>query len=208
MKNKDSRKGRGKFHCGFVICCLRTYITSIGRVELLYLVWICFTVPRGLVAEKKDEQLFFVQSEAVDTEGSVRISRAQRRKRPLRSHANLRRDPLISDSHSLTASAAGRTGNVTQGVSEELSEKERKGRKLWSQLNRVTDSSEDEQEYDVSSRFAVKRRKEERELAKAICKRLDKSRLKGVTRDLWADGGDGMDRDSNMPTFWCSCVSR
>lgn len=152
----------------------------------------CYTVPRGLVAEKKDEQLFFVQSEAADTEGSVRISRSQRRKRPLRSHANLRRDPLISGFTSLAASTGGQTGNVTWGVGEELSEKERKGRKLWFRLNGVTDSSEDEQEYDVSSRFAVKRQREEKELAKAVCKRLNKTRLKPVARDLWADGGDGM----------------
>ena len=154
--------------------------------------WICYTVLRGLVAEKKDEQLFFVQSEAADTEESVRISRSQRRKRPLRSHANLHRDPIISGFSSLAANAAGQTGNVTQGVGEKPSEKGKKGRKLWSQLNGVTDSSEDEQEYDVSSRFALKRRREEKELARAVCKRLNKSRLKPVARDLWADGGDGM----------------
>ena len=33
----------------------------------------------------------------------------------------------------------------------------------------TSDSSEDEHEYDVSSRFAVKRRKEEKELVKAVC---------------------------------------
>ena len=36
-------------------------------------------------------------------------------------------------------------------------------------LGGTSDSSEDEHEYDVSSRFAVKRRKEEKELVKAVC---------------------------------------
>ena len=150
--------------------------------------------------EKKDEQLFFVQSEAADIEGSVRTPRSQRRKRPLRSHAHLRRDPVINGFPSLAANSAGQI----EAVGKEASEGKRRARDLWSRLNGVTDSSEDEQEYEVSSRFAVKRRTEERELAKAVCKRLDKSRLKPVARDLWADVEDGMTQ-SLVPPFWVHC---
>ena len=132
------------------------------------------------MSEKKDEQLFFVQSKAEDDE--IRTPKSLRRKRPLRSHANLHRDPIVS--HKQTTSIG----------SEESVQDKRTAEKLHSLLGGVSDSSDDEQDYDISSRFAGKRRRQELKLAKAVCERLKKSRIKPVTKDLWADSGDGMSR--------------
>ena len=135
---------------------------------------------RGLVCEKKDEQLFFVQNKSEGDE--IRTPKSLRRKRPLRSHANLHRDPIVS--HQQT----------TSGGSEKSVQERRTVEKLSSLLGGLSDSSDDEQDYDVSSRFAVKRQRQELELAKAVCERLKKSRIKPVTKDLWAESGDGMNR--------------
>lgn len=132
------------------------------------------------MSEKKDEQLFFVQNEAEGDE--IRTPKSLKRKRPLRSHANLHRDPIVG--HKQTTSVG----------SEESVQEKRTAEKLHSLLGAVSDSSDDEQDYDVSSRFAMKRRRQELELAKAVCERLKKSRIKPVTKDLWADSGDGMNR--------------
>ena len=151
---------------------------------------------RGLVSEKKNEQLFFVQK---DTEGeeSERTSRSLRRKKPLRSEANLRRDPVASGYPSLSRHTTQQlvAGGAPQNTSVDIgNEKEKRAAaRLRSLLGGVSDSSEDEQEYDVGSRFAVKQRKEEKELVKVMSARLEKSRVKPATRDLWADSeGDAV----------------
>lgn len=132
------------------------------------------------MSEKKDEQLYFVQNEVEGDE--TRTPKSLRRKRPLRSHANLRRDPIVS----------GQQGQTTSEGSEKTEQEKNRAETLQSLLCGVSDSSEDEQEYDVSSRFIAKRRQQELELAKTVCERLKKSRIKPVTRDLWAESGEGM----------------
>ena len=136
----------------------------------------------GLVSEKKDEQLFFVQSEATSAEGEKRLSRAERRKRPLRSLSHLYRDPVISGNEPTNLAGNARLG-------EGGGEKEAKASRLLLG-GTASDSSEDEGEFDVSSRFSVRRRRETRELARAIHRRLKKSALKPVVRDVWAEEGN------------------
>ena len=63
----------------------------------------------------------------------------------------------------------------------------------------VVDSSEDEQEYDVGLRYADQRRRERRELAVAVSRRLKKSRIKPPTRDLWADSEEGKGASTTSP---------
>ena len=114
-----------------------------------------------------------MQNEASDD--VQKTSKSLRRKRLLRSQAHLFPDPVIS--------GFPQSSNTIR-VSSESTARYIKAKKL---LGEVSDSSEDEREYDVSSRFSVKRRREEAELASAVCKRLNKSKLKPVARDPWAD---------------------
>lgn len=177
LKNKGFKRGQGEL-----------------SMKILWSLLI-LTLYRGLVSEKKDEQLFFVQTKAEDDE--IRTPKSLRRKRLLRSHASLQRDPIITAfSHQQT----------TSGGSEESAQEKRMAEKLRSLLG-VSDSSDDEQDYDVSSRFAVKRRQQKLDLTMAVCKRLKKSRIKPVTKDLWADsGGDGMCTLARACANTCKCV--
>lgn len=128
---------------------------------------------RGLVAEKKDEQLFFVQNEGEDSE--QRTPKSVRCNRPLRSHSNLLSDPVIS-----------RTNHHSQS-----GDKDGAVKKLLARLGEVSDSSEDEREYSLSSRYSDERRQYERELARTSQERLSKSQLQPASRDLWADDING-----------------
>ena len=131
------------------------------------------------MAEKKDEELFFVEHEAADE--AQRTLKSQRRKKPLRSHSNLLPDPVVSSSRQTDAHSRSESGGGEGGV-----------KRLLARLGEVSDSSEDEREYDVGSRFSVRRRQEERQLARAVCERVNKSRLQQpVARDLWADDVNG-----------------
>ena len=132
----------------------------------------------GLVSEKKDEQLFFVQSEATSAEDKKKLSRAERRKRPLRSLSHLYGDPVVSG-----------TNEPTNPVGSVANEREAKARRLLLG-GAASDSSEDEAEFDVGSRFSVRRRRETRELVRAVHRRLKKSALKPVMQDIWADEGN------------------
>lgn len=137
----------------------------------------------GLVSEKKDDQLFFVQSEATSADDEKKLSRAERRKRPLRSLSHLYRDPVISGNKPPTTAE-----RFSLGTDER--EKEAKARRLLLG-GTASDSSDDEEEFDVGSRFSVRRRQETKELARAVHRRLKKSTLKPVMRDVWADEGSG-----------------
>lgn len=59
-------------------------------------------------------------------------------------------------------------------------------------VNATVDSSEDEREYDVSSRYALKKRREKNELAKMAWRRCEKNSVQPIARDLWADNDDGI----------------
>lgn len=135
------------------------------------------------MSEKKDDQLFFVQSEATSADDEKKLSRTERRKRPLRSLSHLYRDPVISGNKPPTTA-----GRLILGADER--EKEVKARRLLL-AGTASDSSDDEEEFDVGSRFSVRRRQETKELAKAVHRRLKKSTLKPVMRDVWADEGSG-----------------
>lgn len=147
------------------------------------------------MAEKKDEQLFFVQNETPAATEDVRTTpKSVKRKRPLRSLSHLYRDPVISRIDITTKkqqTSLGSSCGAEQSSSED--EKAKKLKKLSSLLNGgVIDSSEEEEEYDVSSRSAVKRRRERLLLAAAVHKRLKKSALKPVAKDVWANDNEGM----------------
>ena len=132
----------------------------------------------GLVSEKKDEQLFFVQSEATSAEDRKKPSRAELRKRPLRSLSHLYGDPVINGTNEPT-NPVGSVANV----------REAKARRLLLG-GTASDSSEDEAEFDVGSRFSVRRQRETRELVRAVHRRLKKSALKPVMQDIWAVEGN------------------
>ena len=132
------------------------------------------------MSEKKNEQLFYVQSEATAADERRRLSRSDRRKRPLRSLSHLHRDPVISGPDEASGVPGG-------GV---VSERESRARRVWLG-GAPSDSSEDEEEYEVSSRFSVRKQRESRELVRAVHKRLKKSKLKPVVRDIWASDSNG-----------------
>ncbi|CAI8041464.1 Ribosome biogenesis protein NOP53 [Geodia barretti] len=132
----------------------------------------------GLVSEKKDEQLFFVQSEATSAEDRKKPSRAELRKRPLRSLSHLYGDPVINGTNEPT-NPVGSVANV----------REAKARRLLLG-GTASDSSEDEAEFDAGSRFSVRRQRETRELVRAVHRRLKKSALKPVMQDIWAVEGN------------------
>ena len=131
------------------------------------------------MAGKRDDQLFFVQNEApAATEELKKTPKSVKRKRPLRSLSHLYRDPVIS----------GVDGTTQQKTAERAELGTEKAKKLSSLLNGgVFDSSEEEEDYDVSSRFTLKRKREKLELARATRRRLKKSALKPVAQDIWAD---------------------
>ena len=72
----------------------------------------------GLVSEKKNEQLFFVQSE-VTPDGRRLLSRAERRKRPLRSLCHLYH-PVISNPNKTVAGLQGSEGEVEASAESEV----------------------------------------------------------------------------------------
>ena len=128
---------------------------------------------RGSVAEKADEQLYFIAKETGEGDDEVTGAKRRRKLRPLRSEANLQPDtrvqPLPGRKKKL------RKSKLRDGSTASLG---------------VADSSSDE-EYDRSVSYAQIRRRSERTVAASARKR---PKIQSVARDLWADS------DGNLVT--------
>ena len=131
--------------------------------------------------EKADKDLFCVEK-AATKEDSLPL-KLRRRNKPLRSEAHInvnlrtRANCQLSKKQSKQDASSGR--------------REEKLAPQLKALLGVVDSSEEEQDYDVSARYSARRRSEETEVARISTRRLKKTTFKPPLKDIWAHSEQG-----------------
>lgn len=129
---------------------------------------------RGSVAEKADEQLYFIAKETSKGNDEATGAKRKRKLKPLRSEANLQPDTRVQPFLGRKKKLKLRKPKLKDGLAASLSS---------------ADSSSDE-EYDRSATYA-QMRQQSRTLATSTRKR---PKIQPVARDLWADS------DGNLVT--------
>ena len=133
----------------------------------------------GIAAEKTDEELFFIEK-GEDKEDGLHAVRKSDKLKQRQSEAHLLPQTVKTPS--------GRKRRKEKRLREAKKPRvESDGQNASDSREEKSPNSSDEEEYDYDSRYTHIRNQKEMAMAARVEKRLKKSRVYSVVRDIWAE---------------------